>query len=218
MDDIEIIMFKEVNNYNEKFYGFTFRQWLFSALIAIIAIPTYILLPKYTPITQNIASYFVILEAGIIGFFGFIKINELPAEHIAPYWYRHIVYFGKPIKFISNADWEEAHSKKRKKNHTMNVSDSKSNAFKDKSLKITKKQLKQQKKKEKMLIKARKKYGYLLDEENVQTNSVERNINKNLEPLSTATVESKYDADNVLSQLSSQQKEALLKALQKNNE
>ena len=174
MDEIEIIMFKEISDYSEKFYGLTFRQWIFSVLIAITVIPTYIFLPRYTPITQDICSYIVILEAGIIGFFGFVKINELSAEHIVPYWYRHFIHFGKPIKYMSDAEWAAAHEKKNKKLKQSAETSKEASATgnlrttdtsDDKKPQLSKKQLKQQQKREKMLAKARKKYGYLVDDD-----------------------------------------------------
>lgn len=36
MDNIEITVFDEINDYKEKIYFFNFRQWAFSILIAII--------------------------------------------------------------------------------------------------------------------------------------------------------------------------------------
>lgn len=247
MDEIEIIMFREISDYNEKFYGLTFRQWIFSVLIALTVIPTYILLPKYTPITQDIASYIVIVEAGIIGFFGFIKINDLSAEHIAPYWYRHFVCFSKPIKYVSDAEWEAAHEKKSKKsNDNVKVVDT-TTLPQSKTIPVqarddnkpSKKQLKQEKKKEKMLAKARAKYGYLLEDEGQDKPSeAKATVNESITEHKTEVLsdtqqttalettiietpdksEQKKETEDVLSQLSPQQKEALLNALLKNNE
>ena len=44
MDDIEITVFDEIKDYKEKIYFFNFRQWIFAILIAVIVIPTYIIL------------------------------------------------------------------------------------------------------------------------------------------------------------------------------
>lgn len=108
-------MFKEINDYSEKFYGLTFRQWIFAALAVAVVVPTYILLPKYAGISEDIASYIVIIEAAIIGFIGFVKINEQPAEALIPYLYRHFTVFGKPIKYMTDKEYAEAHEKKNKK-------------------------------------------------------------------------------------------------------
>ena len=107
MDEIEIQVFEEYNDYHEKIGIMTLRQWLFSALMLIIVIPTYILLPKYTFITSDMASYIVIIEAAIIGFIGFVKIHKLPAEKIIPYWYRHYFVFNKPLKYMTTKEYQK---------------------------------------------------------------------------------------------------------------
>ena len=74
MEHLEVVIFDEIDDYSEKIKGLTFRQWIFVALAIIVVVPTYLLIPKYTPLTKDIVSYIVILEAAIIGLFGFIKI------------------------------------------------------------------------------------------------------------------------------------------------
>ena len=74
MEHLEVVIFDEIDDYSEKIKGLTFRQWIFVALAVIVVVPTYLLIPKYTPLTKDIVSYIVILEAAIIGLFGFIKI------------------------------------------------------------------------------------------------------------------------------------------------
>ena len=91
MEQLEVVIFDEVDDYKEKIKGLTFRQWIFCAIALIIVIPTYIFVPKYLGISQDITSYIVMVEAAIIGFFGFIKIHNLDAEQIVPYWYRHYI-------------------------------------------------------------------------------------------------------------------------------
>ena len=98
MDNIEITVFDEIKDYKEKIYFFNFRQWAFAILIAALVIPTYILLKD--KIGDEITSYIVIAIAGIFGFIGFVKIHELPAEKILPYWFRHYFLFAKPIHYI----------------------------------------------------------------------------------------------------------------------
>lgn len=213
MDNLEIIMFKEINNYSEKFYGLTFRQWIFSALAVLVVVPTYILLPKYVGISADIASYIVIFEAGIIGFIGFVKINDQPAEALLPYLYRHFTIFGKPIKYMTDKEYAEAHDKKSKKaksgnkkaqNKTeqitivkekepvkqINVGMNKTIASQSKVVNkpvesvvqpkpsLSKKELKKKAKQEKMLEKAKKKYGYILDDKNpVKSPDINNQVN-----------------------------------------
>ena len=113
MDNIEITVFDEINDYKEKIYFFNFRQWAFSILIAIIVIPTYLILKE--KIGEEITSYIVIAIAAFLGFIGFVKIHELPAEKILPYWFRHYTLFAKPIKYIPDAEYELLHQKKHRK-------------------------------------------------------------------------------------------------------
>ena len=51
MDDIRIRTHKELSGVAEKYYGFTFRQWLFLVLTGIITVPTYLYL---TPILLSL--------------------------------------------------------------------------------------------------------------------------------------------------------------------
>ena len=121
MDDIEITVFDEIKDYKEKIYFFNFRQWIFAILIAVIVIPTYIILKD--KIGEEITSYIVIAIAGSLGFIGFVKIHELEAEKILPYWFRHYFLFAKPIHYISDEEYKLLHEKKKKgkksKSHQM---------------------------------------------------------------------------------------------------
>ena len=103
MDSIEITVFDEINDYKEKIYFFNFRQWLFAILIIALVVPTYILLKD--KIGKEITSYIVIAIASILGFIGFVKIHELPAEKILPYWFRHYFFFAKPIHYITDEEF-----------------------------------------------------------------------------------------------------------------
>ena len=196
MEHLEVVIFDEIDDYSEKIKGLTFRQWIFVALAVIVVVPTYLLIPKYTPLTKDIVSYIVILEAAIIGLFGFIKIQNLNAEQIVPFWYRHFMIYKKPIEYITDNEWEKAHEKKNKKskankrqnvvgspgisksNHTAIPADAKENEIKNSQKQLeqsvvnegkpqlTKKELKKKYKQEKMLKKAQAKYGYMFSDEN----------------------------------------------------
>lgn len=58
MDVIKIRTHKELSDVAEKYWGFTFRQWIFLALTAVIVVPLYI----YTKpiIGDELASWIVI--------------------------------------------------------------------------------------------------------------------------------------------------------------
>lgn len=197
MDNIEIVVFDEINDYKEKIYFFNFRQWLFAILIIALVVPTYILLKD--KIGNEITSYIVIAIAGILGFLGFVKIHELPAEKILPFWFRHYFLFAKPIHYISDADFKLQHQKKSKR-----VSKSKVENTKKANLEI--KELKKKQKQEKILAKAKKKYGITETKlENKKIKEVkEKEINNNESELSQK-----------LSKLTKEQQDALLKLLER---
>ncbi|HJJ09844.1 MAG TPA: PrgI family protein [Clostridiaceae bacterium] len=191
MDNIEITVFDEINDYKEKIYFFNFRQWAFSILIAIIVIPTYLILKE--KIGEEITSYIVIAIAAFLGFIGFVKIHELPAEKILPYWFRHYTLFAKPIKYIPDAEYELLHQKKHRKEVKKTKSVSKSEL----------KELKKFKKQEILLKKAEKKFG-----------TTKKKI-KNKEILKETKKDNTDELTKKLSQLSKEQQDALLKLLGK---
>lgn len=197
MDNIEITVFDEIKDYKEKIYFFNFRQWAFAILIAGLVIPTYILLKD--KIGEEITSYIVIAIAGVFGFIGFVKIHELPAEKILPYWFRHYFLFAKPIHYMSDEEYRLLHEKKKKgrvnKNRQMQT--------------INKNEIKELRKKqrqEKLLMKAKKKYGITEDTEIIGSNETKEKE------------KSKNEKDNEelvkkLSKLTKEEQEILLKLL-----
>ena len=184
MDDIEITVFDEIKDYKEKIYFFNFRQWIFAILIAVIVIPTYIILKD--KIGEEITSYIVIAIAGSLGFIGFVKIHELEAEKILPYWFRHYFLFAKPIHYISDEEYKLLHEKKKKgkksKSRQMQKID-----------KQSAKEIKRKQKQEKLLMKAKKKYGITENVEIIRSNKTKDNIDKKdnelIEKLSKLTKE-----------------------------
>ena len=111
MENIEIIVFDEINDYKEKIYFFNFRQWGFAILIVALVVPTYLILKD--KIGNEITSYIVITIAGILGFIGFVKIHELQAEKIIPYWLRHYFLFSKPVCYITDEEFLLQNQKKK---------------------------------------------------------------------------------------------------------
>lgn len=184
MDDIEITVFDEIKDYKEKIYFFNFRQWIFAILIAVIVIPTYIILKD--KIGEEITSYIVIAIAGSLGFIGFVKIHELEAEKILPYWFRHYFLFAKPIHYISDEEYRLLHEKKKKgkksKSRQMQKID-----------KQSAKEIKRKQKQEKLLMKAKKKYGITENVEIIRSNKTKDKIDKKdnelIEKLSKLTKE-----------------------------
>lgn len=182
MDNIEITVFDEIKDYKEKIYFFNFRQWIFAILIAVLVVPTYILLKD--KIGEDITSYIVIAIAGILGFIGFVKIHELPAEKILPFWFRHYFLFAKPIHYITDKEYELQRDKKRK------VKDKNSAKILDKN---EARELRKKQKQEKLLIKAKKKYKITENTgiiESVETKEKKEETNNELvEKLSKLTKE-----------------------------
>lgn len=203
MDNIEITVFDEIKNYKEKIYFFNFRQWIFTIIIIVTVVPTYLILKD--KIGEEITSYIVIAIAGILGFIGFVKIHELPAEKIMPYWFRHYFLFAKPIHYMSDEEYELKHQKKKKQKNTKT----------DKS-KISKSEIREMKKKQKqakMLEKARKKYGTSKKKFEKKTIKEEKET-KPKNPKKTNN-SSKDELTEKLSRLSKEQQEALLKLLER---
>lgn len=204
MDNIEITVFDEIKDYKEKIYFFNFRQWIFAILIIVIVVPTYMILKD--KIGEEITSYIVIAIAGILGFIGFVKIHELPAEKILPYWFRHYFFFSKPIHYISDEEYALQHQKKKRQK---NKKVTKNNVSKSEIKEIKKKQ-----KQEKLLKKAKKKYGNKLENsENIKIK--DKNKKEKLQETKETDNSNKDELLKRLSNLSKEQQEALLKLLER---
>lgn len=197
MDNIEITVFDEIKDYKEKIYFFNFRQWIFAILIAILVIPTYILLKD--KIGEEVTSYIVIAIAGVLGFIGFVKIHELPAEQIMPYWFRHYFLFAKPIHYMSDEEYRLLHKKKKKRKANRN---SKKQLIDKKEIK----ELRKKQKKEKLLMKAKKKYGITENTEIIRSNETK-------EKVKTKDENNNYELVEKLSKLTKEEQEILLKLL-----
>lgn len=141
MDRIEPRIHDEIKDYKEKFYNFTLRQWIFGILIIITTVPLYLLLSPR--IGSDITGWLVIIIAIPIGFFGFVPIQGLNAEKIIFYWKRNYINFAKPIIYKTEA---ELLLEKSKNNHSKKAIQ-----------KIPKKELKDNKKNEKIRLKNQKK-------------------------------------------------------------
>jgi hypothetical protein len=207
MDNIEITVFDEIKDYKEKIYFLNFRQWIFAILIIATVVPTYLLLKD--KIGEEATSYIVIAIAGVLGFIGFVKIHELPAEKIMPYWFRHYFLFAKPIHYITDEEYALQHQKKNKQKSTKND-----------NVKTSKAEIREMKKKEKqakMLEKARKKYG-INPEKTEKTEIIKEEIEvKTNEIKETKDINNsnKDELSERLSKLSKEQQEALLKLLER---
>lgn len=191
MDNIEITVFDEIKDYKEKIYFFNFRQWAFAILIAGLVIPTYLILKD--KIGEEITSYIVIAIAGVFGFIGFVKIHELPAEKILPYWFRHYFLFAKPIHYMSDEEYKKLHEKKGKKankNKTLNKNEIK--------------ELKKKQKQEKLLMKAKKKYGITENTEIIRSEETKEDVVK---------TEDNNELVEKISKLTKEEQEVLMKLL-----
>ena len=199
MDNIEITVFDEIKDYKEKIYFFNFRQWIFAILIIIAVVPTYLILKG--KIGEEATSYIVIAIAGVLGFIGFVKIHELPAEKIMPFWFRHYLLFAKPIHYMTDSEYELQHQKKNK--HKSTKTDN------SKTTKAEIREMKKKQKKEKMLEKARKKYG-IKPQDFKKIETIEKQVEKK-----EIDNSNKNELLERLSKLSKEQQEALLKLLER---
>lgn len=210
MDELEITVFDEIKDYKEKIYFFNFRQWFFAILIIAIVVPTYLLLKD--KIGEDITSYIVIAIAGVLGFIGFVKIHELPAEKILPYWFRHYFLFAKPIKYITDEEYEKMHQKKVKTKVSNNDVKKEVKAKVSKTVlkknKLEIKELKKKQKQERLLEKAKKKYK--IKEEKVK---IKKEKQENKEKI--INDKKQDELINKLSKLPKEQRDALLKLLEK---
>ena len=198
MDNIEITVFDEIKDYKEKIYFFNIRQWIFAILIMITVVPTYLILKD--KIGEEATSYIVIAIAGVLGFIGFVKIHELPAEKIIPFWFRHYFLFAKPIHYITDEEYMLQHQKKSKKE-----------SKKIESPKTTKAEIKEMKRKQKqvkMLEKARKKYG--IKPENSEKETIKEEKEIKVDQVKESNNSKKDELSEKLSKLSKEQLEALL--------
>lgn len=164
-----------------------------------LVVPTYLILKDR--IGDEITSYIVIAIAGIFGFIGFVKIHELPAEKILPYWFRHYFNFAKPIHYITDEEFNFQHQKKGKrtiKSNTENIKKSKSEI----------KEIKKKQKQEKLLAKARKKYGVPETKLEQHKEVIEKETNDNEK-------NKESELSQKLSKLSKEQQDALLKLLER---
>lgn len=205
MDNIEITVFDEINDYKEKIYFFNFRQWVFAILIVGIVVPTYLLLKD--KIGEDATSYIVIAIAGILGFIGFVKIHELPAEKILPFWFRHYFCFAKPIKYITDEEFKLQHQKKNKKASKVKKAKQSKEELKEikKQAKIEIKERKKKQKEEKLLKKAKKKYETKkAKSKNIKKKTIEENQKDKTNEITQR-----------LSKLPKEQQEALLKLLER---
>lgn len=205
MDNIEITVFDEIKDYKEKIYFFNFRQWIFAILIIIAVVPTYLILKE--KIGEEATSYIVIAIAGVLGFMGFVKIHELPAEKIMPFWFRHYLLFAKPIHYMTDSEYELQHQKKNKH---------KTKSTKTDNSKTTKAEIREMKKKQKqakMLEKARKKYG--INPENSEIETIKEEKETKVNEINESNNSSKDELSEKLSKLSKEQQEALLKLLER---
>lgn len=208
MDNIEIQIHNEINDYKEKIYFFNFRQWVFAILIVGIVVPTYLILKD--KIGEEATSYIIIAIAGILGFIGFVKIHELPAEKLLPYWTRHYFFFSKPVKYISDQELAAKQEKKHKKIKDKPIKNNKQAQVSKEQNRNQAKEKKNQVKQQKLLEKAKKKYKYV---ENISKEKA--NAEKVVEEIEDMQVNSKIKLAEKISKLSIEEQEILLELLEK---
>lgn len=101
-ENLDIKIFSEISDYHGKVYGLTFRQLFFGILTIAIVVPLYIYGKKQIP--EELLEWIIILIASPLLVIGFVPIQEMYAEKILPFWKRHYIDFGKPLKYKTNKD------------------------------------------------------------------------------------------------------------------
>lgn len=231
MEDIEIQIFDEFTDYKEKLGALTLRKWIFCILGAAIVIPTYIYLTK--EIGEELASYAVILEGAIIGFFGFVKINHLSAEKILPFWIRHTFLFKKPITYMTIEEYKELKDKKNKKGKKSKkekISQKpKTQEIKTETVPVEKnitettekkgnkkREKRKLTKEEKDLYKAKKKYGYMF-KDTVKSEESKKDVitSEEIPKREKQSEEIKSDDSNIVNSMTPEERKALIELLNK---
>lgn len=197
MDQIDIRMHEDLSNVSEKFYLFTLRQWIGIILTTVLTVPLYRYL---TPILGDDISSWIIIFVGIPPIaYGFLVIQGLHFEKLLPYIKRQYIAFIKPLEYKTdkeilsekeakqqrwkkfqlkktNVSSDEMKKKSTKKNRSVSKQHQPISEQKPKeehTAKVSRKQLKKEKKLEKQrvkelkmerkqakeLAKAKKKYG-----------------------------------------------------------
>lgn len=114
MDDMEVRIHEEINDYREKFKGFTVRQYISGIFMLAINVPLYL----YTMdiLGDELAQWLVVLVAIPFVFIGFIQIQNLDAEKIMPYIWRYYFSFSKPLPYKTEKEIQ-FEKEQRKKAH-----------------------------------------------------------------------------------------------------
>lgn len=121
MDEIEVRVHKEIRDFNERYYGLTFREWVTAIIVVGINVPLYLFGRKY--IGDDAMSYIVIFIAFIIGGIGLGKINGLHVEQIYKHIIRQYFYLNKPLVYKTDEmirEEELARNAKKKKRYKKN--------------------------------------------------------------------------------------------------
>lgn len=118
MDEIEVRVHKEIRDFNERYYGLTFRQWITFGIVIGINVPFY--LYGKNIIGEEPMSYIIIIIAFIIGGIGLGRINGLYVEQIYKYIIRQYFYLNKPLQYktdemIRQEEIEKNVKKKKKR-------------------------------------------------------------------------------------------------------
>lgn len=103
MDQINVGVPKEINDYHEKFFGMTVRQLFFGGLGVALVILVYIFLGKYIP--DMVSRFLSIIVGGPLFMLGFLSYNNMPAEKILRLVMRQEINLYQPIKYESDDEY-----------------------------------------------------------------------------------------------------------------
>lgn len=109
---------KEIKEYKEKILlGMTARQLISVILILSINIPAYLFGRKY--INEEVLSYAVMLNASLLGGFGFVTYNGLTFEKLLVVIFKQLFLYPQKRKFVQNNFFEEIQNEAEKEEKQM---------------------------------------------------------------------------------------------------
>lgn len=182
MDNIRIRTHKDLSDVAERWYGFTFRQWISILITGLLVIPTYLHLKPV--LGDEITSWIVIFEGMPFMLWGFVSIQNLTIDRLLTFWKRHYVDFYKPLQYKTEKELEaEKEAKKNKgkrKNQKETIEESSDKPEKEKVTRAMKKQLKKEKAEAQKIAKKQAKENRLAEKQKAKELRIERRQMKEL--------------------------------------
>lgn len=179
MDNIRIRTHKDLSDVKERFYGFTFRQWISIVVTGIIVVPVYSYLK---PVLGKELTSWIVLGIGFpFMAWGFFSLQNLTIDKLLRYWKRHYIDFDKPLQYKTEKELqEEKEAKKAKKSKKEKRSKKSIDKESSKSTRAMKKQQKIEKKQAKKIQKKQEHERRIEEKQKAKELRIERKQMKEL--------------------------------------